>query len=333
MIRNTIDNGSSATESDIEPETTPAAKRRKKKRRRTPQTKCGTSTDNRIDAAAMHVQADIAIASLQNINNALSMTAQHDGDVCLEVRRSLLAKLVPLVKEIRAAPGKEKAPRKRRTAWLEAAVRRGVQQEDSGSWTVDKLRTQIRDSLAQLKLEGRVPKEKPFVRAFSMMPLNGYAVHYLGKNVENKSKELVTPGWVLHNVSSATVRKDDVLKTQAVAMAAFAAAQVDTDFAAAHTSAFGTSLLAKNVYLGALYLDIPRNAAETTAVDQSPWRIKSEPNGWVIRRAICFFKNAPGATCNPGLPYTMRSHIGADGILQAILMRLAPEHPKYFFTI
>ena len=295
--------------------------------------KCGTSTDNSIDAAAMHDQAEIAIASLKNINAALSMAGQRDENVCLEVRRSLLAKLVPLVHEIRAASGKENPTRKRKMAWLEAAVRRGVQQDDSGSWTVDQLRTQIIHSLAHLKLGGRVPKEKPFVRAFSMMPLNGYAVHYLGKNVENKSTELGTPGWVLHNVSSAPARKDDVRKTQAVALTAFAAAQVDTDFAGAHTSAFGTSKLAKNAYLGALYLDFPRNDAETTAVDQNPWRIQSEPNGWVIRRAICFFKLEHGATCNPGLPYSMKSHIGTEGILLAILKRLAPENPEYFFTL
>ena len=278
MICDLNDNGSSSTELHSASETAPAAKRRRKKRRRTPHVKCETNTDKSIDAAAMHVQAEIAIASLRNINASLSMAGQPDANVCLDVRRSLLAKLVPLVKEIRAASRKEEPTRKRRTAWLEAATRRGVQQDDSGSWTVDKLRTQIMDSLAQLKLGGEEPKEKPFVRAFSMKPLNGYAVHYLGKNVENKSKELGTPGWVLHNVSSAPGRPRDVSIIQAVALEAFAAAQVDADFAAAHTSAFGTTPLVRNVYLGAMYLDFPRND-ETTAVNQSPWRIQSEPNG------------------------------------------------------
>jgi hypothetical protein len=294
--------------------------------------KFGTNTNKSIDAAAMHVQAEIAIASLRNINASLSMAGQPDANVCLDVRRSLLAKLVPLVKEIRAASGKEKPTRKRRTAWLEAATRRGVQQNDSGNWTVDNLRTQIIDSLAHLKLGGQEPTEKPFVRAFSMMAHNGYAVHYLGKNVENKSKTLGTPGWVLHNVSSKPARPADVSIIQAVALKAFAAAKVDADFAAAHTSTFGTTLLVKNVYLGALYLDVPR-IDEITAVDQSPWRIQSVLNGWVIRRAICFFKNEHGATCNPGLPYSMRSHFGTERILEAILKRLAPENPEYFFTI
>jgi hypothetical protein len=268
------------------------------------------------------------VATLRNIHHALSTAGLYDESERCETRRSLLAMLVPLAKEIRVVPEKEKPMR--RAAWREAAVKRGVRQDDSGSWTVDMLRVQIKDSLAQLKLEAA---DSPFIRAFTMKPVHGHAVHQLGKNVENKSKELKSPGWVLHNVSSAPPQKNEVTDTRAAALTAFAATQVDSEFATAHTASFGTSTFARNAYLGAVYLDIPSDDAEAAAADKSPWRRHSEPHAWVIRRAICFFKNEHGATCNPGLPYSIQRNNGAEKILQAIQRRLSPENPEFFFSL
>jgi hypothetical protein len=319
-------NESSATESDDEHGTVPAAAKRRKRKKRHRQGAVGVTS---IDAAAMLGEAKLAIASLRSIYHTLSMAGQGDES---DVRRLLLASLVPLVKDIEAIAPKNKPARMRKMSWRDAAVRRGVSQDDLQAYSVGKLRKQVEDSLAQLVSDGKHTTDEPFVRAFTIIPSYGHAVHYLGKDIENKSKPLNTPGWVLHNVSSATPKKGDLSSIRAAALTAFDNAKVNTAFAEAHTVSFGEGILAKNVYLGALYLDVPRSEAEIAAVAANPWRISSVTHGWMIRRAICFFQHEHDAQCYPGLPFSMRGHVAVRGTLQNILRRLSPEKPEYFFT-